>query len=457
MNSAGIFLAAAVAILAIGYVAQPFLSRWRGRRIALGASERAELEEARRRAVRALVDLEYEHDAGRLTEWDYAAQRTQYTEEALVSLKALDDRESALDAAIEAEVAALRGNQRGPKRRGEPTPRAAPRVPRAVAERPRRGDTPPAAPAAPASRGRRRQLIWGLAAAALVVVAGVGVLTWRGLSDRATVATLGQIPSSQVNALLVNPAGTRTLYAGYVGGLYRSQDNGRSWQLLSLRGDVRGLAMNLRQPNTIWASGRGTNNQGLLARSDDRGETWRDLSANLPGADVRGLAVSPTDPQTLYAVVGGGVFWSTNGGEKWNRYGDRPPPGTGTALAVIAGPGQGRAEVVYLATSDRGMLVSDDGGTTWTTISGAGNAALDRQVSAVAAVGGQANAVYAGTRTGLYRRLPDANGWLRRNLEKPIAALGVLPTNADSVWAVDTEGNVYRSQDGGITWPGGAG
>jgi len=60
--------------------------------------------------------------------------------------------------------------------------------------------------------------------------------------------------------------------------------------------------------------------------SADGGATWQPVRHNLPGTDIHSFAMSPDDPDRLYAFVnGGGLFGSLNGGQIWQQLGQMPP------------------------------------------------------------------------------------------------------------------------------------
>jgi photosystem II stability/assembly factor-like uncharacterized protein len=76
-----------------------------------------------------------------------------------------------------------------------------------------------------------------------------------------------------------------------------------------------------RQPDTLYLAG-----QDGFESSDDGGESWRQLGAISGGnkglpEGVSGVAVSPSNPQVLYAGMLDGesarVFRSEDGGENW--------------------------------------------------------------------------------------------------------------------------------------------
>ncbi len=114
---------------------------------------------------------------------------------------------------------------------------------------------------------------------------------------------------------------------------------------------------------------------GGVYRSDDAGKTWRMLHGGLPAGDgyysVRGLAVSPANPDHLVIAVGNqwtprkGVYESRDGGTTWKPvleahvYGNEMHRSTGFIFARDA---KGR---LHFGSAGDGVWVSEDHGATW--------------------------------------------------------------------------------------------
>jgi hypothetical protein len=71
---------------------------------------------------------------------------------------------------------------------------------------------------------------------------------------------------------------------------------------------------------------------GHVFMTNDGGTTWTPLHGNGTGFDLPNvrtyvLKFDPSDPtdQTIYAGTDVGVFWSTDAGQTWRRYGDNLP------------------------------------------------------------------------------------------------------------------------------------
>ncbi len=126
-----------------------------------------------------------------------------------------------------------------------------------------------------------------------------------------------------ITRLLANPSKPDVVYAaawyqqpGAGGGVFRSEDAGRTWRLLGLGQEaVRALEVARTQPLTLLAGTR----TGVF-RSEDAGQTWLQISP--PGDEelrnVDSLAVDPTDTNVLYAGTYHLPWKSIDAGKNWS-------------------------------------------------------------------------------------------------------------------------------------------
>lgn len=157
-------------------------------------------------------------------------------------------------------------------------------------------------------------------------------------------------------------------------GVIFSDDGGRSWKMSNL---ITGLATDLAfaHDGVVYVSVY----PGDLYKSTDDGETWVlitsqiaagiqpvDPDPDIPGAAMTALAVDPQNPNRLYAgFQRGGVMVSQDGGISWTGSSSGMNPET-SVLDIVADPAN--PGELYAATPDSGVYVSTDSGATWMAI-----------------------------------------------------------------------------------------
>ena len=168
-----------------------------------------------------------------------------------------------------------------------------------------------------------------------------GGRTWRHVGLR---------EGQQIPAILVDPRDANRVLVAVLGhpygpnrerGVFRSSDGGDTWQQVLYTDENTGaidLAFDPASPQVVfavlWAARQAPWEIGSswtlpasngLYKSTDGGTTWRHVTTGLPGAAEGlgriGLALSPSAPARMYAIVGatsgGGLYRSDDGGEQW--------------------------------------------------------------------------------------------------------------------------------------------
>ena len=121
----------------------------------------------------------------------------------------------------------------------------------------------------------------------------------------------------------------KLLLWGLSSGIWKSNDSGSSWNYssngMSSSGGVTALAVSDSDPRTIYA---GFGNKGVWRTKDD-GQTWEIINTGIISdpnysITIRSLAVDPTNPNLLLTGTDrtGGVgklFITTNGGDIWSE------------------------------------------------------------------------------------------------------------------------------------------
>ncbi len=130
--------------------------------------------------------------------------------------------------------------------------------------------------------------------------------------------------NDDIHGLAVTHHGERKVFATTYGGLHVSNDGGASWTLQKVDSPwvyMRSIVERPDQKGVIFmTNGDGPpGSHGRLYRSRDNGVTWED--ARLPGeveSSCYFLAVNAADPNLIFAAATlGQIYRSTDGGERW--------------------------------------------------------------------------------------------------------------------------------------------
>jgi photosystem II stability/assembly factor-like uncharacterized protein len=143
-----------------------------------------------------------------------------------------------------------------------------------------------------------------------------GGLTWHEANNGLVLPEPGTALSMGVNALVMDPLKTTTLYAGTTRGAFKTTDGAMSWTKIQEGMGERFVASLLIHPTTNRTLFAGTQNG--VYQSTDGGEHWAALNNGLTNLSIRSLVMHPQDPNRLYAGTQGGFFKTMDGGLNWS-------------------------------------------------------------------------------------------------------------------------------------------
>ncbi len=257
-----------------------------------------------------------------------------------------------------------------------------------------------------------------------------------------------------VRALLIDAEEPSVLYAGTQGrGVFKSANSGRTWRAASrgLTGrDVQDLAADPGNPRILYAA----TSEGVF-RSLDAAGRWQAVAGGLPGRPARAVAIDPSDPAVLYAgLTHDGVFKSTDGGESWSAIHD----GLGFDLGYDLELRGLAVDPVHPATLyafvSSGMFKSTDGGLSWERKGGFGMLPSTFAIDPVTP-----SHLYAGrcdSRTGAVDRSTDGGETWEFERPEPampgVCSLAIDPDAPRTLYAGTRGGKVFKSSDGGREW-----
>jgi photosystem II stability/assembly factor-like uncharacterized protein len=246
-----------------------------------------------------------------------------------------------------------------------------------------------------------------------------GIGMFKSTDAGKTWTHIGLEATRQIGRVAIDPTNANRVYVAALGhvydpnpdrGVYRSLDGGATWKkVLFNTSDPNNvgaidLTIDPRNPRVIYASLWATRRPpwsvyaptnlpgGGLYKSTDGGDTWKQLTGGLPTdafVGKIGIAVSPSNPNRLWAVV----------------------DDSGAAIAAGAGGGGGRGRGAAAPSTGGGVYISDNAGSTWKLVN---------------------------SESRLWGR-----GWY-------FSAVTVDPTNPDRAYVINTA--TYMTTDGGQTW-----
>jgi len=261
--------------------------------------------------------------------------------------------------------------------------------------------------------------------------------TWSPVFDSTNVASIG--------AIGVAPSNANVIYVGtgepdmrdsiaFGNGVYKSSDAGKTWQHLGLENtkQIGRIIVDPKNPNTVFVAALGNvyapNPERGVYRSQDGGATWQKVLFKNDDVGAIDLAFDPVDSKIVYATL-------------WNV---RRPPWF--IYAPANGPGAG-------------IFKSTDSGSTWKEIS-AGIPLEGRGHIGIAVAPSNRNRIYAvvdAKEGGVFISNDAGTTWTRLSSDKRLwdrgwyfEKISVDPKNADVVYVMNTA--MYRSTDAGKTW-----
>ena len=181
-------------------------------------------------------------------------------------------------------------------------------------------------------------------------------------------------------------------HVGYGDGIYRSDDDGKSWKNMGLNKSehISKIIVHPDNSNTIWVAAQGPlwskGGERGVYKSTDGGNNWKQVLGNNEWTGATDLLIDPRNPQVLYAAtwdrhrtvaayMGGGpgtaIYKSTDGGENWIKIHNGLPRSNMGKIGLAISPQN--PDVIYAAIElDRtkgGVFRSSNAGGSWTKMS----------------------------------------------------------------------------------------
>jgi photosystem II stability/assembly factor-like uncharacterized protein len=173
---------------------------------------------------------------------------------------------------------------------------------------------------------------------------------------------LGDIPYQTIFTISESPLEEDLVYAGTDDGKVQvTKDGGKTWKTimngLPFKKWVSKIVASARDIKTVYMTQNGKRDDDFnvyVWKSIDFGETWQDISGNIPAGSVNVIREDPINPNILYVGTDIGVYVTKDGGKTWSVLGGNLPSCFVLDLVI-----QPRDNVIVIATHGRGMWAID--------------------------------------------------------------------------------------------------
>ncbi len=261
-----------------------------------------------------------------------------------------------------------------------------------------------------------------------------------------------EMRGQSIRALRASPTDPKELVAGTLKGVFRSNDGGARWSLISPLDsteihEVQSVAIDPADPNVIYA---GT--WHLPWKTTDGGEHWENIKDGIiDDSDVFSIIVDPDKPKIVYASACSGIYKSEDAGALFHKVQGIPSSARRTRV-LMQDPND--LNIVFAGTTE-GLFRSNDAGKTWTRTTGpeiiVNDVSIDKADSK--------HVLIATNRGGVLSSEDGGDTFHSSNAGFSARQITAIQRDRDQGGTVlvgvvnDKEwGGVFRSEDGGLSW-----
>lgn len=293
--------------------------------------------------------------------------------------------------------------------------------------------------------GSRRTLVVALGLLTIVIFIAVVFGPEKTMSETAM--------GGHVHSVALHPNDPDVVYLGTHRGLFVVRD-GKKERVGESGDDFMGLAVHQTDPNILYGSGHSETageNLGLIV-SLDAGETWEARSDGIGGpVDFHFLFSSPANPNRLYGVYEFEKSWqvSDDGGFTWraHEWSGLPLP-----ISFVADPLD--VDTIWASTIG-GLYLSEDAGVTWVNYEIAEFKKDAVFATAIHPQGISAGIIVYTENYGILVSDDGGTSWqVVGAFDKTDPVLYLLWSTADKnvLYALTRSDALYQSQDAGRSW-----
>ncbi len=201
-------------------------------------------------------------------------------------------------------------------------------------------------------------------------------------------------------------------------------------------------------------------NMPLLQKTRASGLNWVERGPANVGGRTRAIVVHPNNSEIWWAgAVGGGIWKTTDGGNTWTCKTDDLPVLSVTAMDICrsqpdilyAGTGEGFYNIDAIVGD--GIFRSTDGGETWQQLASTASNSHFRYVNRLIVDPNDPNTVLVATNSGVYRTTDAGSTWSEVfNNGQRVQQIVANPLRFNSQFICVYSSGIYKSTDGGLTW-----
>ena len=260
------------------------------------------------------------------------------------------------------------------------------------------------------------------------------------------------LTGQSVLSLAEAPSDPKILVAGTLKGIYRSEDGGEHWALISPAGsnelhEVESIAIDPVDPQVIYA---GT--WHLPWKTADGGQNWSNIKDGIiDDSDVFSIIVDPQQPATVYASACSGIYKSDNAGALFHKI--QGIPSTARRTRVLKQSVADR-NTVFAGTTE-GLFRTEDAGANWSRMTDPNiivNDVLIDPADAKHVLLATDRAGILASRDGGVSFEPSNKGFSARQISS-YAAMSSRPGTLFVGVVNDKDfGGVFESEAGGLSW-----
>jgi hypothetical protein len=260
-----------------------------------------------------------------------------------------------------------------------------------------------------------------------------------------------------VRALAIDPGNSDLVYLGTTDGhIFGSRDGGERWSLLGLAGPtanavVTALIVDPRNSSVLYASTWTREREGEgggVFLSEDGGRSWREMG--LAGHAVRALVQAPSDPDVIVAGALDGIFRFRKGSGAWEQISPKGDAELRNFDSLSIDPLN--PDVIYAGTFHLPWKTMD-GGDQWVAIHR--GMKDDSDILSLAVDPANPQHVFASSCSGIYRSQDAGSLWREvqgiPNSSRRTPVIRIDPSNPAILYAGTTQG-LWKSADGGANW-----